>query len=77
MNKYGMLYHKINDRVINGETYKTCLWKFEAKCNDFCISTSVFILDNAKIYYYSENSETINNVGLELVCSLISYFLIK
>ncbi|ORD96501.1 hypothetical protein HERIO_1574 [Hepatospora eriocheir] len=67
MNKCGMLYHKIHDRVINGETFKTCLQELKAICNVNGIDTPVFILDNARIHHYSGLAETICHLGLELV----------
>ncbi|ORD95728.1 hypothetical protein HERIO_2262 [Hepatospora eriocheir] len=63
MNKYGMLYHKIHGRALNGETFKTCLQELKAKCNDSGIDTPLFIMDNTRIHHYSGLIETICDLG--------------
>lgn len=52
MNKYGMIYHKINERSVNGEDFKVFLKEIKTKCIEAEISNPIFIMDNARIHHY-------------------------
>jgi len=66
MNKYGMIYYKIHDSAINGETFKLFLSELHAKCIDSEIENPIFIMDNAKIHHYRGLSETINRLQIQI-----------
>ncbi|KAF7687784.1 hypothetical protein CDIK_3019 [Cucumispora dikerogammari] len=57
MNKYGMLYHHIQERAVNGEDFKEGLRAIKSVCEDRGILTPIFILDNARIHHYKGLSE--------------------
>jgi transposase len=52
MNKYGMIYHKINERSVNGEDFKVFLKEIKIKCVEAEILNPIFIMDNARIHHY-------------------------
>lgn len=66
MNKYGMIYHKIHKKAVNGENFKECLVELKAACLTMNINDPTFILDNAKIHHYCGLNDTINSLGLKL-----------
>ncbi|KAG0432496.1 hypothetical protein DMUE_5493, partial [Dictyocoela muelleri] len=52
MNKYGMIFHKIHERAVNGEDFKASLREIKEACVLSDISISIFIIDNARIHHY-------------------------
>lgn len=66
MNKYGMIFHKIHNKAVNGEDFKECLMELKAECTIQNINNPVFILDNARIHHYRGLSDTIESLGLKL-----------
>ncbi|KAF7685161.1 hypothetical protein CDIK_4090 [Cucumispora dikerogammari] len=52
MNKYGMIYHKIHERAVNGESFKEALKEIKECCVRKGISSPIFIMDNARIHHY-------------------------
>ncbi|ORD96292.1 hypothetical protein HERIO_1775 [Hepatospora eriocheir] len=60
MNKYGMIFHKVHERAVNGEDFKISLRELKAACTEKGIESPVFIMDNARIHHYKglmENNE--------------------
>ena len=47
-----MLYHHILERAVNGEVFKKDFRAIKAVYADKDITTSIFILNNARIHYY-------------------------
>ncbi|KAF7685203.1 hypothetical protein CDIK_4047 [Cucumispora dikerogammari] len=52
MTKYGMLYHKIHERAVNGNDFILTLKKINESSSRSGIDTIIFIMDNARIYHY-------------------------
>ena len=52
MNKYGMIYHKIHERAVNGEDFKISLKEINTCCQSQGISNPIFVMDNARIHHY-------------------------
>ncbi|TBU11953.1 DDE-like endonuclease [Hamiltosporidium tvaerminnensis] len=52
MNKYGMIYHKIHEKAVNGEDFKLFIKEINESCQRQGILTSIFVMDNARIHYY-------------------------
>ncbi|KAF7685235.1 hypothetical protein CDIK_4017 [Cucumispora dikerogammari] len=59
MNKYGMIYHKIQERAVNGEDFKIALKKINEACLRSGILAPIFVMDNARIHHYRGLSEDI------------------
>lgn len=66
MNKYGIIYHKVNEKTLNSKNFKVCFAKLKAACLTVNINDPTFILNNALIHYYCELNDTINSFGLKL-----------
>ncbi|XP_029657634.1 uncharacterized protein LOC115231855 [Octopus sinensis] len=64
MNKYGMLFHKIHDKAVNGEDFKTVLLEIKALCLSKDITNPIFIMDNARIHHYRglENDTEVSTI---------------
>ncbi|TBU02984.1 hypothetical protein CWI36_0676p0010 [Hamiltosporidium magnivora] len=52
MNKYGMIYHKIHERAVNGEDFKLFIKEIYESCQRQGILTPIFVMDNARIHHY-------------------------
>jgi len=52
MNKYGMIFHKINERAVNGEDFKEALKELKVACASEGIEHPILIMDNARIHHY-------------------------
>ncbi|TBU20508.1 DDE-like endonuclease, partial [Hamiltosporidium tvaerminnensis] len=52
MNKYGMIYHKIHERAVNGEDFKLSIKEINESCQRQGISIPIFVMDNARIHHY-------------------------
>ncbi|KAF7685661.1 hypothetical protein CDIK_3590, partial [Cucumispora dikerogammari] len=52
MTKYGMLYHKIYERAVNGNDFILALKEINESSLRFSIDTLIFIMDNARIHRY-------------------------
>ncbi|KAF7684815.1 hypothetical protein CDIK_4436, partial [Cucumispora dikerogammari] len=59
MNKYGMIYHKIQERAVNGEDFKIALKEINEACLRSEILAPIFVMDNARIYHYRGLGEDI------------------
>lgn len=64
MNRNGMIYHKVHDKALNGEDFKSALIDLKNTCDERSIVNCVFIMDNARIHHYSRLNETINDYGI-------------
>ncbi|KAF7685951.1 hypothetical protein CDIK_3300 [Cucumispora dikerogammari] len=71
MNKYGMLYHHIQERAVNGEDFKDVLQAIKSACADRGILTPTFILNNARIYHYKRLSESPDISNFNIRCFLL------
>lgn len=52
MNKYGMIYHKIHERAVNGEDFKVSLKEINESCQRQGIPRPIFVMDNVRIHHY-------------------------
>ncbi|TBT96776.1 DDE-like endonuclease [Hamiltosporidium tvaerminnensis] len=52
MNKYGMIYHKIHERAVNGEDFRLFIKEINESCQRQGNLTSIFVMDNARIHHY-------------------------
>lgn len=52
MNKYGMIFHKIHEKAVNGEDFKEALKEMHDACLSIGVESPVFIMDNARIHHY-------------------------
>ena len=66
MNKYGMIFHKINYRPVNGEDLKCYLLELVKTCNEGGIDSPCFILDNARIHHYNGLHDIVQQLELTL-----------
>ncbi|KAF7685996.1 hypothetical protein CDIK_3256 [Cucumispora dikerogammari] len=57
MNKYGMIYHEIHERSVNGRYFKEALKEIKECCVRKGISSSIYIMDNVRIHHYRELRE--------------------
>lgn len=57
MNKYGMIYHTIQERAVNGEDFKHHLKVINERCLSFGIQNPIFVMDNARIHHYKGLNE--------------------
>jgi hypothetical protein len=57
MNKYGMIYHTIKERAVNGEDFKNALKEIFEYCQGSGISSPIFVMDNARIHHYKGLNE--------------------
>ena len=63
MNKYGMIFHKIFNNPVNGETFKQCLTDLKNVCTVKEIYDPLFILNNARIHHYRGLNDVINDLA--------------
>ena len=66
MNKNGMVYKKVFDRAVNGETFKAFLLDLKIKCLEKGITDPVFVLDNARIHHYTGLNDVIRDNGIRM-----------
>ncbi|KAG0432108.1 hypothetical protein DMUE_5516 [Dictyocoela muelleri] len=52
MNKYGMIFHKIHERAVNGEDFKASYREIKEACVLSDISIPIFIMDITRIHNY-------------------------
>ncbi|KAF7677995.1 hypothetical protein CDIK_4501, partial [Cucumispora dikerogammari] len=52
MNKYGMIYHLIQERTVNEEDFKNSLKEIKESCLNLGVVSTIFVMDNARIYHY-------------------------
>ncbi|KAF7692219.1 hypothetical protein CDIK_2440 [Cucumispora dikerogammari] len=67
MNKYELLFFKTHDSPINSETFKTGLIELRDKCLEKNISNPIFILDNARIHYYTHLITSLDEMRIKLL----------
>ncbi|ORD97256.1 hypothetical protein HERIO_871 [Hepatospora eriocheir] len=47
-----MIFHKVHERIVNGEDFKIFFREFKAVCTEKGIDSPVFIMDNTRIHHY-------------------------
>ncbi len=78
MNKYGMVYHKIQERAVNGEDFNSSLKDTNNSCIEKNINSPIFIMDNTRIHTYRglAEDEEITRMNI-FIFPLIPFFLIQ
>ena len=59
INKYGPIYFKVHNKVLNGEDFKIGLNELIKICREKNILNLMFFLDNVRIYHYSNLDEVL------------------
>lgn len=67
MNKYGMIYHKINNHPVTGEDFKNWIIELKRLCIEIGITNPHFILDNARIHHYNGLNNILSDLNIQLV----------
>ncbi|TBU19960.1 DDE-like endonuclease [Hamiltosporidium tvaerminnensis] len=52
INKYGMIYHKNHERVVNGEDFKLSIKVINESWQRQGILSPIFVMDNSRIHHY-------------------------
>ena len=67
MNRYGMIFYKINERSVTCEDFKESLNKIYTSCIEKGIHSPIFIMDNARIQHYQGLAVDEENVPASLL----------
>ena len=66
INKNGIIYSKIHESALNGETFKMFLVELKNACVEKGVLNPVFVMDNARIHHYNGLNQTLIDERIEI-----------